>query len=333
MGFKCGILGLPNVGKSTLPNKPLRIIVIGAGVLGSLYAAKLSKSGSQVSLLARGDRLVQLRRLGVQLEDRLTGERWTGEVKILDKLSADDVFDIAFVLVRRNQLDGVLPVVKSCNAPVVVFLLNNPHAEDLAKAFGDRAVFGFPGAGGMLENGVVRYALIAEQPTTIGEASGQISPRVITLAAVLRRAGLNVSVSSSITSWLKTHAVFVTAVCGALYAARGSAATLAAKPALLNLFIEAAREGFKALHQAGFKVTPFKLRLLFEFMPTWFARSYWQRYFASSLGELVFAAHAKAANDEMVELVRECRLLFPAQGVSEPLERLWREVEGYGAAL
>lgn len=326
-------MGFKNMGKSTLPHKPLRIIVIGAGVLGSLYAAKLSKSGNQVSMLARGDRLVQLRRLGVQLEDQLTGERWTADVKILDKLSADEVFDVALVLVRRNQLDGVLPVVKSCNAPMVVFLHNNPHAEDLAKAFGDRAVFGFPGAGGMLENGVVRYALIAEQPTTIGEASGQISPRITTLAAVLRGAGLNVSVSSSITSWLKTHAVFVTAVCGALYAAKGSAATLAATPSLLNLFIEATREGFQALHQAGFKVTPIKLRILFEFMPTWFARSYWQRYFASPLGELVFAAHAKAANDEMVELVRECRVLFPGQSVPEPLEKLWREVEGYRATL
>lgn len=317
--------------KFTLPLEPLRIIVIGAGVLGSLYAAKLAKSGNHVSVLARGDRLVQLRRRGVQLEDRLTGEQWTADVKILDQFSTNDVFDIALVMVRRNQLDGVLPVVKSCNAPVVVFLLNNPHAEDLAKAFGERAVFGFPGAGGMLENGVVRYALIAEQPTTIGEVSGLISPRLTTLAAALRHAGLNVSVSSSITSWLKTHAVFVTAVCGALYAAEGSAATLAATPALLDHFIEATRQGFQVLHQAGFKVAPLKLRILFVFMPTWFARSYWQRYFASPMGELLFAAHAKAANDEMVELVRECRELFPAQGVPVPLETLWREVESYRA--
>ena len=183
----------------------------------------------------------------------------------------------------------------------------------------------------MLDNGVVRYALIAEQPTTIGEVGGLISPRLTTLAAALRHAGLNVSVSSSITSWLKTHAVFVTAVCGALYAAEGSAATLAATPALLDHFIEATRQGFQVLHQAGFKVAPLKLRILFVFMPTWFARSYWQRYFASPMGELLFAAHAKAANDEMVELVRECRELFPAQGVPVPLETLWREVESYRA--
>jgi 2-dehydropantoate 2-reductase len=316
-----------------LPIKPQRILVIGAGVLGSLYASKLATSQNEVSLLARGERLAQLRHLGLQLEDRLSGERWIGDVKVLDKLSGVDAFDLVLVSVRFNQLDGVLTMVKTCNAPVVLFLLNNPHTEDLANAFGERAVFGFPGAGGVLEDGVVRYAMIAEQLTTLGEADGQISPRVTALAALLRRAGLNVSVSSSITSWLKTHAVFITAVCGALYAARGSATELASNRALLNLFIEATSAGFKTLRRVGVKVTPLKLRILFEIMPVWFARGYWRRYFASPMGELVFAGHAKAASDEMAELVRECRELFQAQEVPVPLEKLWREVEAYKSGL
>ena len=316
--------------EAMLPPNPLRILVIGAGVIGSLYAAKLAGSQSKVFLLARGHRLAQLRRLGLQLEDRLSGERWTGDVKVVEKLAADDVFDLALVSVRRTQLNGVLPLATNCNAPVVLFLLNNSQAEDLAKAFGVRAVFGFPGAGGVLENGIVRYAMIAEQPTTVGEADGQISPRVIALAALLRNAGFKTVFSGAITSWLRTHAVFITAVCGALYATGGSAAGLAANRPLLNLFIEATREGFVALRLAGVKVTPFKLRILFEFMPTWFARGYWQRYFASPMGELVFASHAKAAREEIMELVRECRELFLVQGVPLPLEKLWREIGSYG---
>jgi 2-dehydropantoate 2-reductase len=317
------------VQESKLPRKPLRILVIGAGVLGSLYAAKLAASGNNVSLLARGARLAQLRRLGLQLEDQLSGKRWNGDVKIIEKRSAKDTFELVLVAVRFNQLKGVLTMVKSCNASVVLFLLNNPRAEDLAEAFGERAVLGFPGAGGVLQDGVVRYAMIAEQPTTLGAADGQISPRVTALAELLRSADLNVTVSSSMIWWLKTHAVFVTAVCGALYAAKGSAAELAANRALLNLFIEATNTGFKALRLVGVKVTPLKLRILFEFMPVWFARGYWRRYFASPKGELVFAAHAKAAADEMAELVVACRELFQAQGVPEPLEKLWREVEVY----
>ena len=51
-----------------------RILVYGAGVLGSLYAARLWQAGRSVSFLARGQRLADLRMRGIVLEDRVTGE-------------------------------------------------------------------------------------------------------------------------------------------------------------------------------------------------------------------------------------------------------------------
>jgi 2-dehydropantoate 2-reductase len=315
--------------KHTLTNKPLRILVIGAGVVGSLYAAKLAKGTNDVAVLARGDRLAQLRRNGLQLEDRLTGERWTGNARIIGNVPAEDAFDLVLVSVRHNQLEGVLQLVNTCTAPLVLFLLNNPHAEYLEKTIGHRAVFGFPGAGGILQDGIVRYAMIAEQPTTLGESDGQISPRVASLAALLRRTGFEVAISRAMPAWLKTHAIFITAICGALYGVDCSATKLATNCTALNQFIEGTRAGFGSLPSVGVKVVPFKLRLLFVFMPTWFARRYWQRYFASTMGELVFAAHARAASDEIVGLVHECRALLALQGIPVQLEKLWRQVEDY----
>ncbi len=45
----------------------MKILFYGAGVLGSLYAARLQESGQEVSILARGQRLAQhgLRHLDV----------------------------------------------------------------------------------------------------------------------------------------------------------------------------------------------------------------------------------------------------------------------------
>ncbi|MDH3622883.1 MAG: NAD-binding protein, partial [Myxococcales bacterium] len=42
----------------------MRFLVIGAGNIGSLYAAKLAQSGQEVTVLARGARLEQIRRHG-----------------------------------------------------------------------------------------------------------------------------------------------------------------------------------------------------------------------------------------------------------------------------
>ena len=48
--------------------RSVRILVIGAGVIGSVYAAKLLQSGHEVVLLARGRRLADLQASGLVLE-------------------------------------------------------------------------------------------------------------------------------------------------------------------------------------------------------------------------------------------------------------------------
>ncbi len=47
------------------------ILVYGAGPLGSILAARLQQGGHQVSLLAKGHRLQDLRKHGIVLHDAL----------------------------------------------------------------------------------------------------------------------------------------------------------------------------------------------------------------------------------------------------------------------
>jgi 2-dehydropantoate 2-reductase len=51
----------------------MNILVYGAGVIGSVYAARLQEAGYNVSLLARGQRAASLRTQGILLEDASTG--------------------------------------------------------------------------------------------------------------------------------------------------------------------------------------------------------------------------------------------------------------------
>ena len=52
-----------------------KILFFGAGVLGSLYAARLKQSGQDVSMLARNKRLKDIREHGIVLEHALSGKR------------------------------------------------------------------------------------------------------------------------------------------------------------------------------------------------------------------------------------------------------------------
>jgi 2-dehydropantoate 2-reductase len=51
----------------------MRILVYGAGPLGSLFASRLHEAGHDVALLARGQRLADLKAYGVMTVDTQTG--------------------------------------------------------------------------------------------------------------------------------------------------------------------------------------------------------------------------------------------------------------------
>jgi ketopantoate reductase len=70
-----------------------------------------------------------------------------------------------------------------------------------------------------VKGNVVKYLLISQQPTMLGEIEGPPTPRIREISAMLKESGFNVAQCRNMDAWLKTHAGFVTAVCGALYCA------------------------------------------------------------------------------------------------------------------
>ena len=131
-------------------------------------------------------------------------------------------------------------------------------------------MLGFVAAGGSRKEQVVRYLLVSEaQPTTIGEPSGEITPRLREVGALLQRAGFPVMYEAKIDDWLRTHVALVVPIAMAIYAAGGSTRKVAESPRIIRLMIDAIKEGCRALGSAGFTVTPFKYRLL-GYVPTTF---------------------------------------------------------------
>jgi 2-dehydropantoate 2-reductase len=309
----------------------LRVLVFGAGVLGSLYAGRLAAAGHDVALLARGARLEQLRREGLVLFDEATHQETRPRVRVVAEFQPNEAYDLAIVAVRADQLASVLPPLAADRRVSCVLFLQN-HAsgpEDLVAALGpDRVLLGFPGASGAREGGLVRYRLIPQQRTTLGEPHGGVTQRLREAAAALRAAGFPVALSRRMDAWLKTHAVFVTAVAGAIYDANGSCATLVSQPGGVTRLVRAVRQGFRALGARGVPVEPRKLAVLFLWLPLRIPVAYWHHYFAQPAAELIFARHARAAPAEMLELVRQVRSAIQFTEVSAPdLAELWAAVE------
>ena len=243
----------------------MKILVYGAGVLGSLFAVRLKEAGHDVTVLARGKRFEEIEAQGIVLEHALKGTRSVTPVVVTRTLKPDDCYDLVLVVMRRNQVADVLPALAaSRKTALVVFMVNNPlgYGQWLNAVGRDRLLVGFAGAGGTRVDGVVRYHVVSRllQPTTFGEPEGGVTERVKALARVFKRAGLPTAVCSDMDAWQKTHVAWVSALANGLYMAGGSGDALASRPDVVRLTVLAIREGFAVLRALGIPVMPGKLR-------------------------------------------------------------------------
>ncbi len=307
----------------------MRIVVIGAGVLGSLYAAQLAASGQTVTVVARGHRLMQLQRGPIRILNEDNDVCAAATIEVVANLLPDADYDLALVVVRADQIDALLPAL-SANRGVKTFLFLHNRAAGhaaLAQAVApERLLLGFPGAGGWLDGATVRYRLIPEQPTTIGEPDGSQSPRLRQIAKALESAGFTVALSRHMDDWLKTHAMLVTAIAGAIYLGHGSTAAVAKSRDSIRTLVRGIRQGFGLLSDAGVVITPRKLGLLVG-LPAIFAEIYLRRFLARPASELILARHANAVPGELATLVGELRAIVRlAPGAAPDLETLWAAV-------
>lgn len=140
---------------------------------------------------------------------------------------------------------------------------------------------------------------------------------------MLEQAEFPTALSHNMDSWLKTHAVFVSCVSAALALAGGDSVRLGRNRTTVALMVNAIREGFAALQHQGSLVAPFNLKLIFRWMPRWFAVRYWQHALQTSIGTLAIAPHANAAREEMGQVAREILVFLEPSPVPVPtLKRL-----------
>jgi len=310
----------------------MKLLIYGAGVLGSLYAARLQQAGHDVSILARGQRLADIRKHGLVLQDAATGQCTTTQVGVVEKLEPEDAYDLVVVLVRKSQLVSVLPALAANrHTPNVLFMVNNAAGPDvMVEAVGcERVLLGFPGAGGERDGHIVHYHILPSsiQATTLGELNGGNTARLRCIAQAFERAGFPIALSRNMDAWLKTHVALVSPMANAVYLAGGDNVRLARTRDGAVLMVRAIREGFQVLRKLAVPITPPKLRVI-DFIPEPILVVVLQRALASKWAQGVIAGHANVARDEMQQLADEFRGLVRAAAVPTPaIDRLYTFID------
>ena len=313
----------------------MRILVYGAGPLGSLFAARLQQGGHDVSILARGQRLADLRQHGIVLRDVMTGQQTVTRTKVVDGLAPGDAYGLVLVIMRKNHALDILPTLAANeHTPNVLFLMNNAAGPgELVEALGrERVLIGFPNSAGYREGHVVHCLTGTEDHEAMipfGEVDGRITERTGDVARVLESApGFGAEIRTDMDVWLKYHvALLMPSLAPALYMAGTDNYRMARTRDAVVLAVRAGREGFRVLRALDLPVTPPKFALL-QWLPEPLLVFMVQRLMADVKMETAMAKHANAARDEMKHLADEFLALARSTAVPTPtIDRLYPHLD------
>jgi 2-dehydropantoate 2-reductase len=186
----------------------MKIVVLGAGALGSIIGAHLVRAGHDVIFVAREGRARVLRRDGVVITGLVEfGEPVTVTTDPRDVRAAE----VLLVTVKTYDTETALAGLGHLDVSTVLSLQNGVlKNEQLARVFGSERVIGAATtvAGELLADGAVRFTV--NNRFAVGELPEGTSGRVTALANALADAGLRAEVSARITTveWSK-FALFV----------------------------------------------------------------------------------------------------------------------------
>jgi 2-dehydropantoate 2-reductase len=297
------------------------VLVIGAGVIGTVYGANLSDAGHRVAMLRHGPRTDQIAELGLIAVDQTNSTERTlrAPVMLVDD-AGGAAYDLVLVAVWATNHDYLDDALRSLRGePVVLHLGNRLDPTTGRTSPVGTAVWGFPGIGGSLRDGRVEYVRIAQQPTTLSRGGG---PRVHAFEAAITAHGFAVGHTDDIAGWLAYHSVFIAAVASALGRCGDDAVALSRDRATLTLMCRAIEEGFAALRARGVGGLPRNLRVLHTPLLRPIAIRYWSRTMRSPMGERCFAAHSRHARTEMNALAHATLTRIEGRSNTDHLRRL-----------
>ncbi len=295
----------------------MRVLIVGAGVIGTVYGAHLAAAGNAVSVLSHPPRTGEISSGGLAARDVPGGSRTEAEAAVVPDASGE--YDIVIVAVRRDQLASACAGMAAlAGRPAVVFFGNNPAGRSAITGVPGDVYLGFPGVGGVMAGGTADYARIRQQPAALQEAA---DPRLAALESALASRGLAVQRVADMDGWLAYHAAFVACVAAALYRCGTDPARLAADRKTLTLMCQAITEAFAALRASGTAGLPLNLAVLHTPLLRPVAVRYWARTMRSPMGELCFAAHSRHAEAEMRALGDDVAARVPSSAALGELLR------------
>ena len=308
----------------------MKTLVYGAGVLGSLYAALLKEGGKNVTLLARGKRLEELKEHGLIVENLLEERTISTKIDLVEsRLSEDEDFDLILVVMQKTQVETILPDLAkySKNATVVILGNNGTGIEEYKNILDPtRIILGFPSAGGKRDGHVMQVIFDSKKSSiTLGESSGKVTDRIMKIQSFLEGVGIPVKLSKNIDAWLKVHIALVSPLANVYFFLKQQGKTMSDSPEGLEMATNAIIEGVKVLKKLKYPILPKKFRLILLFPKK--LKKIIGNLHKGKWYDIALKGHAEYAREEMRRIADEFQVLVKKAGIPTPnIKKLYEYV-------
>lgn len=283
----------------------MRILIYGAGVIGSLYAVLLKEAGYETTFYVRGHRLEALQNQGLLYKKNNIIKKV--DIKVIDHLQDNDIYDFIFLTVRENQLYQALKELKSNKSKTIITMVNSiDNYEKWESVVGKgRILPAFPGAGGTITNDILDAALTPRliQPTTFSEISGKKTKRTEQLSQIFKHAHIPFQQVNDMHIWQLCHLGMVVPLADAYYQTENPE-SVGQDQVIMRKTATQLKKNFYTLYKNLNTLSPGKMHI-FRFLPTSLLTYILSQTFKSSFGEKFMYQHAMKAPDEMRELHKQ----------------------------
>lgn len=174
----------------------MRIVVLGAGAMGSIIAGHLARAGEDVTLIARGERARYLVQNGITITGLSESNTHCVVASDPSILSESDVLILA---VKTHDTESAISSVDHVSVSSVLSVQNGVVADaNISRVFGKANTVGASASFSeeVLPDGTVRFTV--NGGFYVGELPDGTSERVLELAAALERSGIHSTAVSNI---------------------------------------------------------------------------------------------------------------------------------------
>ena len=294
----------------------MRILVIGAGVIGSNLAADLFAPGRNVTILARGEWADTLEKNGLLIDPIFSPRKKKYRIPVIRELKTDGIYDVIFVVMRYTQIESLIPDLAANGSKNISFVGNNLSPEELLKKLpGKNLMFGFSMAAGHREKD--RVVSISLHKITVGQLKDARSNEQL-IREIFAGTKVKATYQPNMGDYLLCHAAFVTPVAFACYYCDGDLKRIKNNKAYLNQIIDANIEGYTAIENAGHEILPDPDK---DYHSRKYRRMCYTVYkimCATVIGKICASDHALNAIEEMSTLNEDLKKFFEAHRADCP---------------